>query len=107
MTKIIADPAVKWNPCRGSVRRRRRQDRHGDVSRDEQAAKGVYPGAMALPSMTTGASDQAQLRAKGIQSYGIGPASTEADATDNPAHGDVERLAESCSIRWCSMCGMS
>ena len=37
----------------------------------------------------------AQLRAKGIQSYGIGPASTEADAINYPAHGDVERLAES------------
>jgi len=48
-----------------------------------------------LPSMSTGASDQAQLRAKGIQSYGIGPASTESDETNYPAHGDVERLAES------------
>lgn len=55
----------------------------------------MFPGATVLPSMSTGASDQAQLRAKGIQSYGIGPASTEADAIDYPAHGDVERLAES------------
>jgi hypothetical protein len=45
--------------------------------------------------MSTGASDQAQLRARGIQSYGIGPASTESDETNYPAHGDVERLAES------------
>ena len=45
--------------------------------------------------MSTGASDQAQLRAKGIQSYGIGPASTESDELNYPAHGDVERLAES------------
>jgi hypothetical protein len=45
--------------------------------------------------MSTGASDQAQLRAKGIQSYGIGPAATEADSINYPAHGDVERLAES------------
>ena len=28
----------------------------------------MYPGATVLPSMSTGASDQAQLRAKGIQS---------------------------------------
>ena len=55
----------------------------------------MYPGAAVLPSMSTGASDQAQLRAKGIQSYGIGPASTEEDALDYRAHGDVERLAES------------
>ena len=36
----------------------------------------------------------AQLRAKGIPSYGIGPASTEADATNYGAHSDVERLPE-------------
>ena len=34
----------------------------------------MYPGVTVLPSMSTGASDMAQLRAKGIQSYGIGPA---------------------------------
>ena len=61
----------------------------------EQVAKAMYPGATVLPSMSTGASDQAQLRAKGIQSYGIGPASTESDEINYPAHGDVERLAES------------
>jgi hypothetical protein len=36
----------------------------------------------------------AQLRAKGIPSYGIGPASTEADRTNFGAHSDVERLPE-------------
>ena len=61
----------------------------------EQVAQRLYPGAAVMPGMSTGASDQAQLRAKGIQSYGIGPASTEADALNYPAHGDVERLAES------------
>jgi hypothetical protein len=47
-----------------------------------------------MPSMSTGASDQAQLRAKGIQSYGVGPASTESDTINYGAHGDVERLSE-------------
>jgi hypothetical protein len=60
----------------------------------EQVARMIYPGAVVLPSMSTGASDQAQLRARGIQSYGIGPASTESDLLDYPPHGDVERLAE-------------
>jgi len=36
----------------------------------------------------------AQLRAKGIPSYGIGPAATEEDANFG-AHSDVERLSES------------
>jgi hypothetical protein len=54
----------------------------------------MYPGVAVLPAMSTGASDQAQLRAKGIHSYGIGPGATDADALNYPAHGDVERLAE-------------
>src|SRR4029434_407002 len=61
----------------------------------ERVAGTVYPGATVIPSMSTGASDQAQLRAQGIQSYGVGPASTESDEINYPAHGDVERLAES------------
>ncbi len=61
----------------------------------EQVARSVYPGAAVTPSMSTGASDMAQLRAKGIQSFGVGPASTDEDALNYPAHGDVERLAES------------
>ena len=96
MAKVIADPAVKVVP----VPRIRPPSPASRIDTEmyramEQAAKSVYPGAMVLPSMSTGASDQAQLRAKGIQSYGIGPASTESDAIDYPAHGDVERLAES------------
>jgi len=96
MTKVIADPVVKVVP----VPRIRPPSPASRIDTEmyramEQAAKGVYPGAMVLPSMSTGASDQAQLRAKGIQSYGVGPASTESDAIDYPAHGDVERLAES------------
>jgi hypothetical protein len=45
--------------------------------------------------MLTGATDMAYLRAKGVQSYGIGPASTDVDRTNFGAHSDVERLLES------------
>lgn len=61
----------------------------------EQVTKRMYPGVTILPSMSTGATDMAFLRAKGIQSYGIGPASTEDDMLRYGAHSDVERLAES------------
>src|SRR5580658_6513570 len=60
----------------------------------EQVSKRIYPGITVLPSMSTGASDKAQLRAKGQQSYGIGPAGTREDFTNFGAHSDVERLAE-------------
>jgi acetylornithine deacetylase/succinyl-diaminopimelate desuccinylase-like protein len=48
-----------------------------------------------LPTMSTGATDMAYLRAKGIQCYGIGPA---IDVEDGPkgfgAHSDQERILE-------------
>jgi acetylornithine deacetylase/succinyl-diaminopimelate desuccinylase-like protein len=61
----------------------------------EAAQKRLYPGAITLPSMLTGATDMAYLRAKGVQSYGIGPLT---DAEDGPkgfgAHSDQERILE-------------
>jgi acetylornithine deacetylase/succinyl-diaminopimelate desuccinylase-like protein len=96
MGKVIADPAVKIVP----IPQTRPLSPASKIDTEmyrvmERAAKAIYPGTTVLPSMSTGASDQAQLRAKGIQSYGIGPAASELDALNYPAHGDVERLAES------------
>jgi acetylornithine deacetylase/succinyl-diaminopimelate desuccinylase-like protein len=96
MAKVIGDPAVKIE----RVPQTRPPSPASKLQTEmyqamERVAGKVYPGATVIPSMSTGASDQAQLRAKGIQSYGIGPASTESDEIDFPAHGDVERLAES------------
>jgi len=49
-----------------------------------------------LPTMGTGATDMAQIRSKGVQCYGLGPA---LDAEDGPkgfgAHSDQERILES------------
>jgi len=96
MAKVINDPAVKIEripQTRPASPASKLQTEMYQIM--ERVAQKMYPGATVLPSMSTGASDQAQLRAKGIQSYGIGPASTEADEINYPAHGDVERLAES------------
>jgi acetylornithine deacetylase/succinyl-diaminopimelate desuccinylase-like protein len=60
----------------------------------EQVSHQMYPGSVVLPTMSTGSTDMAQLRAKGIQSYGIGPAMTAEDRTNYGAHSDVERLPE-------------
>jgi acetylornithine deacetylase/succinyl-diaminopimelate desuccinylase-like protein len=49
-----------------------------------------------IPTMSTGATDMANLRAKGIQCYGIGPATDTEDVAKGFAmHGDQERLLES------------
>ncbi len=60
----------------------------------EAAVKRNY-GATMIPMMSTGATDMAYLRAKGMQCYGIGPG---LDAEDGPkgygAHSDQERILE-------------
>ena len=58
----------------------------------EKTQRRLFPGAVTLPSMLTGATDMAQLRAKGVQAYGFGPLIEQGDA--GGAHSDDERLAE-------------
>ena len=50
-----------------------------------------YPDAMILPWMSTGATDSAQLRAAGIESYGFGPGRGEWDLSGG-IHGKDEYL---------------
>jgi len=61
----------------------------------EAAGTKIY-NVQTLPTMSTGATDMAQLRVKGVQCFGIGPAT---DFEDPPkgfgAHSDQERLLES------------
>jgi acetylornithine deacetylase/succinyl-diaminopimelate desuccinylase-like protein len=97
MTRIIGDPAVKVVPATTNLRAAGQPSRlDSEMYRAiERASARMYPGATVLPTMSTGATDMAQLRAKGIQSYGIGPASTESDNINYGAHSDVERLLES------------
>ena len=60
----------------------------------EQVMQEIY-GATVIPTMSTGATDMAYLRALGINCYGIGPA---IDAEDGPlgfgVHSDQERIIE-------------
>ena len=61
----------------------------------ERVAKRMFPDAAVLPIMATGATDMAQVRAKGMQAYGIGPArSVEEINSGFGAHGDNERISE-------------
>jgi acetylornithine deacetylase/succinyl-diaminopimelate desuccinylase-like protein len=61
----------------------------------ESAQKKVYPGAVTIPTMATGASDKVFLQAKGVNCYGIGPLVDEEDAQLGfAAHSDQERLRE-------------
>ncbi len=61
----------------------------------ERVAKNMNPYANILPIMITAASDMAQVRAKGMHCYGIGPSRTVEEINSGyGAHGDNERVSE-------------
>jgi acetylornithine deacetylase/succinyl-diaminopimelate desuccinylase-like protein len=95
MRKVIGDPAIEIVSAPGT----RPQGHPSPVNNEafravEQAIRKHY-GVVTLPTMATGASDRAQLRAKGIPTYGMGPA---VDGEDAPlgfgSHSDQERILE-------------
>jgi acetylornithine deacetylase/succinyl-diaminopimelate desuccinylase-like protein len=97
MRKVIGDSAVKIEPRKEDVRPAGAPSRlDNEMYRAlENAATLTFPGSTVLPTMSTGATDMSYLRAKGIQSYGIGPAATDDDRVKFGAHSDVERILES------------
>lgn len=94
--QVINDPAVIARYTSNSARP------SGAAARIDSEAFRAVESAVArdydtvtIPMMGTGATDMAQIRAKGAQCYGIGPAS---DIEDVPkgfgAHSDQERILE-------------
>jgi acetylornithine deacetylase/succinyl-diaminopimelate desuccinylase-like protein len=57
----------------------------------ERSQARVFPGAATLPIMLPAATDSAQLRAKGVQAYGIGIPRADEDASR--VHGNDERVS--------------
>ena len=95
MKKVIDDPAIEI--VRGAINRPGSPPSRLDTEAFralEEANQHVYS-TVTLPTMLTGATDMAQLRAKGVQCYGVGPMT---DSEDGPkgfgAHSDQERLLE-------------
>ena len=95
MERIIADPAVKIVPSapgRPAAPPSRLDTEMFHAL--EAAQRRLYPNAITIPGMVTGATDLAQMRAKGVQAYGIGPRFDEAEFAEHGWHSDVERLSE-------------
>jgi acetylornithine deacetylase/succinyl-diaminopimelate desuccinylase-like protein len=96
LARVINDPAVKvvpgnsWRPAAPPSRLDTEMFRVLEATQ-----RRLYPGAITVPGMVTGATDLAQLRAKGVQSYGIGPQFDEDEFAEHGWHSDVERLSES------------
>ncbi len=92
---VIDDPAVdadfrsrNWRPGAST-------SLDTEAFREIEDVYGEHYQTTVIPTMSTGATDMAYLRANGIQCYGIGPAR---DIEDGPlgfgAHSDQERIIE-------------
>lgn len=97
MRKVVNDPAVEVALGQRDTRPAGKEARlDSEAFKTIEAAITRHYGTVTLPTMSTGATDMAYLRARGVQSYGIGPAT---DAEDGPkgfgAHSDQERILES------------
>ena len=97
MTHIVGDPAIRIERIPSGNRVPTPPSRiDNDMFRAlEAVSKRLYPGSTTLPVMLTAATDCAQLRAKGVQCYGIDPPVSDEDRTHFSWHSDVERLEES------------
>jgi acetylornithine deacetylase/succinyl-diaminopimelate desuccinylase-like protein len=96
LRRIIADPNVEVVPTERKGRPAGAASRiDTDMFRAlETAQQRLFPSAVTLPSMLTGATDMAQLRARGVQAYGFGPIVDEKDREVGSAHTDDERIPE-------------
>jgi acetylornithine deacetylase/succinyl-diaminopimelate desuccinylase-like protein len=94
--KVINDPSVEvaW-AARDTRPNAAPAKLDSEVFRSLENNLTKHYSAVTLPTMLTGATDMAYLRAKGMQCYGIGPAT---DIEDGPkgfwAHSDQERILE-------------
>ena len=94
--KVVNDPGVevRWGRERYRPAGGARIDTEAYRVLEAQTTK--HYNTTVLPTMGTGATDMSNLRAKGIECYGIGPA---LDTEDGPkgfgAHSDQERILES------------
>lgn len=97
LRKVIADPAVELSWAPRDVRPGTDSARlDSEAFKVIQAAVTKHYQTVTLPTMSTGATDMAYLRAKSMECYGVGPAT---DIEDGPkgfgAHSDQERILES------------
>jgi len=94
--KEIDDPAVQVEWTARDVRPNGTSRLSTAAFQTLEAQVSKHYQAITLPNMSTGATDMAYLRAKGVQCYGVGPA---LDSEDGPkgfgAHSDQERILES------------
>jgi len=93
LRRVINDNAVEVIPPKSNSRPFAPPSRlDSEMYRALTAAGKTLFGVPALPYMMTGATDMAQLRAKGVQAYGTGPMATADEGPLGAAHTDNERI---------------
>ncbi len=92
--KVVNDPSVEVRLAKRNLRPGGVEARiDSDVFRALESSAKTHYNVPTLPTMGTGATDMAFLRAKGMQCYGVGPAIDMEDAAKGfAAHSDQERI---------------
>jgi acetylornithine deacetylase/succinyl-diaminopimelate desuccinylase-like protein len=93
--EVIDDPHVKVEYGPRNVRPAGLSRLDSEAFRTIEAAAQRHYQAVTIPTMSTGGTDMAYLRGRGVQCYGIGPAIDEEDGPRGfGAHSDQERILE-------------
>ncbi len=96
--RVVNDPAVEVRLAKrdGMPRPIGSSSIDTDAFRAIESAVAQNYDTVTVPAMGTGATDNAQMRSKGVQCYGVGPATDTEDAGRGfGAHGDQKRILES------------
>jgi acetylornithine deacetylase/succinyl-diaminopimelate desuccinylase-like protein len=93
---VVNDPAVEVRWAARSTRPAGTSPLNTEAYKVIEAAVTKHYQTTTLPTMSTGATDMAFLRAKGVNCYGVGPAIDVEDAPKGfGSHSDQERILES------------
>jgi acetylornithine deacetylase/succinyl-diaminopimelate desuccinylase-like protein len=93
LRRLINDPAIEVIPPPARGRPASPPSKlESDMFRAlERTQAKLFPGTVTLPLMLTGATDSAQLRAKGVQAYGLGTVAGDRERAS--IHGNDERIS--------------
>jgi acetylornithine deacetylase/succinyl-diaminopimelate desuccinylase-like protein len=94
LRRVINDPAIEIIPPKTNTRPFSAPSRlDSEMYKALEAAGRRLFNIPSVPYLMTGATDMAQLRAKGVQAYGTGPMATAEEGPLGGAHTDDERIA--------------
>jgi len=94
LRRVIGDASIETIPLPDPSRPAAPASRlDTDMYRALEAVGRRMFAAPTIPAMLTGATDSAQLRAKGVQAYGVGEIVSSAEGVTGGAHSDDERIS--------------